>query len=212
VRTNLTLFQVIRLAWLARQVPEESIQRGVIGPNQATFSNSEDGQEILVPIPEAIRFQRDEIFTLSGPIVPAANEADRRSLVDAEDASIQLLNGTTSPGLASDAAAILQEAGLTNLTPGNSSRLSSRTMLIDYTGNPHTVSYLAELLQIDPSNVYARYDVSSLYDIVIIIGQDREPAAQAEQEQSPEEQTPATSPSPAASPTPVTSPTPGPYP
>jgi len=33
-----------------RQVPEENIKRAMIGPNQATFSNAEDGQEILVPV------------------------------------------------------------------------------------------------------------------------------------------------------------------
>ena len=190
VRTNLTLFQVIRLAWLARQVPEENIQRGAIGPNQATFGNAEDGQEILVPIPKAILFLRDEIFTTSGPIVPAATETDRMSLIDAEDASISLLNGTSEPGLAADAAATLQDAGLTNLNPGNANEIYTQTRLIDYTGNPHTVAYLTELLQIDPGNVYSRYDVSSIYDIVILLGQDREPQDQGleEQEQDLEEE------------------------
>lgn len=182
VRTNLTLFQVIRLAWLARQVPEENIRRGVIGPNQATFSNVEDGQEILVPIPEAILFLRDEIFTNSGPIVPAVTETDRMSLIDAESASISLLNGTQTPGLAADATATLEEAGLTNITPGNASEIYSTTMMIDYSGNPNTVTYLTELLQIDPSKVYSRYDVASKYDIVILLGQDRIPQEQTQED------------------------------
>jgi LCP family protein required for cell wall assembly len=230
VHTNLTLFQVIRLAWLARQVPEENIKRGAIGPNQATFSNAEDGQEILVPIPEEILFLRDEIFTTSGPIVPAATETDRAILIDAEDASISILNGTRTPGLAADTAQTLEEAGLTNVHPNNASAVYTQTRLIDYSGNPHTVSYLTELLQIDPSNVYSRYDVSSFYDIVILLGRDREPGAETELDQGLEEQTPvaiptqatsptpatfptqATSPTPVTSPTPAASPTPGSYP
>jgi LCP family protein required for cell wall assembly len=213
VRSNLTLFQVIRLAWLARQVPEENIKRGVIGPNQATFSNAEDGQEILVPIPEAILTLRDEIFTISGPIVPLATEADRMSLIAAEDASIYLLNGTRTPGLAADAAATLEEAGLTNVHPNNANEIYTQTRLIDYSGNPHTVAYLTELLQIDPSNIYSRYDVSSFYDIVILLGQDRAPQEQSLGEPTPETSPiPATSPTPESSPIPQPSPTPGPYP
>jgi LCP family protein required for cell wall assembly len=66
VKTNLTLFQVIRLAWLARQVPEENIKRGVIGPNQATFSNAEDGQEILVQSRTRSCSCGTRFFTISG--------------------------------------------------------------------------------------------------------------------------------------------------
>ena len=172
VRTNLTLLQVVRLAWLAPQIPQESIKQGIIGPDQVAFATSFDGQEILQPLPEEIRLLRDEIFTTSGPVSPASTETDPQELIAAENAYISILNGTLNPGLASETTAYLKSSGITQVESGNAEALYSQTTLIDYTGNPHTVQYLVDLLAISPDNVYHRYDVSSQADIVVLLGED----------------------------------------
>src|SRR3990170_2127927 len=172
VRTNLTLLQVVRLAWLAPQIPQESIKQGIIGPDQVAFATSFDGQEILQPLPEEIRLLRDEIFTTSGPVSPAAMETDPQELIAAENAYISILNGTLNPGLASETTNYLKSSGITQVESGNAEALYSQTTLIDYTGNPHTVQYLVDLLAISPDNVYHRYDVSSQADIVVLLGED----------------------------------------
>jgi hypothetical protein len=46
------------------------------------------------------------------------------------------------------------------------------TTVIDYTGNPHTVAMIVELISISPENVFHRYDVSGQADVVVIAGQD----------------------------------------
>jgi hypothetical protein len=172
VRTNLTLLQVIRLAWLASQIPQENIKQGIIGPDQVAFSTSFDGQDILQPLPEEIRLLLDEIFTTSGPVSPAATETDPQELIAAENAYISILNGTLNPGLASETINYLKSSGITLVESGNAEALYSQTTLIDYTGNPHTVQYLVDLLAISPENVYHRYDVSSSADIVVLLGED----------------------------------------
>jgi anionic cell wall polymer biosynthesis LytR-Cps2A-Psr (LCP) family protein len=92
IRTNLTLLQVVRLAWLGSQIPQENIKQGIIGPDQITFGTSYDGQDILQPVSDAIRLLRDEVFTTSGPVSPATTETDPAGRVVAENAYISILN------------------------------------------------------------------------------------------------------------------------
>ena len=56
--------------------------------------------------------------------------------------------------------------------PGNANEYYEKTTLIDYTGNPHTVAMIVELMGIAPENVFHRYDVSGPSDVVVIAGQD----------------------------------------
>jgi LCP family protein required for cell wall assembly len=172
ISTNLTLMQLIRLAWAAQQIQEENINRGVIGVDQVDFAFSYDGQDILRPLPDAIRQLRDEIFTISGPVVPMAPQAEPEELVDQEYATVQVLNGTYSAGLASQTTEYLRTSGINVTDPGNADDTYTVTTIIDYTGNPHTVEMIVELMSISPEYVYHRYDVSNQADIVVIAGED----------------------------------------
>lgn len=172
ISSNLTLMQLVRLAWIAQQIPEENIRRGVIGVDQVDFAFSYDGQDILRPLPDEIRKLRDEIFTLTGPPAPLAPQADQQALVDEEYATVLVLNGTFSPGLASQTAEYLQASGISTAEPGNANETYQETTLIDYTGNPHTVEKIVALMGISPENVYHRYDVTGQADVVVIAGED----------------------------------------
>ena len=100
ISSNLTLMQLVRMAWIAQQIPEENIRQGVIGVDQVDFAFSYDGQDILRPLPDQILQLRDQIFSLSGPIVPMAPQEDTQTLVDEEYATVMVLNGTFTTGLA----------------------------------------------------------------------------------------------------------------
>ena len=172
ISTNLTLMQLVRLAWAAQQIQVENIRQGVIGVDQVDFAFSYDGQDILRPLPDAIRQLRDEIFTISGPVVPLAPQAEPEVLVDEEFATVQVLNGTFSAGLASQTTEYLRTSRINVTDPGNANDSYTFTTLIDYTGNPHTVEMIVELLSISPEYVFHRYDVSNQADIVVIAGED----------------------------------------
>jgi LCP family protein required for cell wall assembly len=172
ISTNLTLMQVIRLAWAAQQIELENIRQGVIGVDQVDFAFSYDGQDILRPLPDAIRQLRDEIFSESGPVVPMAPEVEPQELVDQEYATVQILNGTFSAGLASQTAEYLRTSGINVTDPGNANETYALTTIIDYTGNPHTVAMIVELMSISPEYIFHRYDVSNQADIVVIAGED----------------------------------------
>ena len=172
ISSNLTLIQLVRLAWVAQQIPGENIRKGVIGVDQVDFAYSYDGQDILRPLPDEIRQLRDQIFSLTGPVVPLAPQGDSQTLVDEEYATVLVLNGTYTPGLASQTADYLRTSGLTVTEPGNANEYYEMTTVIDYTGNPHTLAMIVELMSISPENVFHRYDVSGQADVVVIAGQD----------------------------------------
>jgi hypothetical protein len=174
ISTNLNVKQIFELAWDIQQIPQERIHRRVISHEQVVLSVSYDGMSILLPIPDEILLARDEIFSTesesSAPVeAEAASTAD---LVAAESASISVRNGTLVAGLAARTDYFLQSEGITALEITNADQLQNQTTIIDYTGKPNTTQYLAELLETNPGNVYYQYDPESLYDIVIILGED----------------------------------------
>lgn len=170
--TNLTLTQLVRLAWIAHQIEEANIRRGIIGVDQVEFGFSYDGQDILRPLADEILQLRDEIFTLSGPVEPLATEAVSQQLVSEEYASVLVLNGTLTPGLASQTADYLRNSGIEVNEPANAEELYANTTLIDYTGNPHTIEMIVTLMSIAPENVFHRFETQGPADIVVITGED----------------------------------------
>jgi LCP family protein required for cell wall assembly len=173
ISTNLNIKQIFELAWDIQQLPPQNIRHRVIGSEQVVLSWSDQGLSILLPIPDAILILRDEVFSTEIPEAAAkAAIAVAEDLIEAEAASISIRNGTTQVGLAAQTEYYLQEEGITAREVGNADQLYDQTTIIDYTGKPNTTQFLAELLRIMPGNVYHRYDPSSSYDIVILLGQD----------------------------------------
>ncbi|HLE13434.1 MAG TPA: LCP family protein, partial [Anaerolineales bacterium] len=149
VHTNLNLDQAIQLAWLAVQIPEENIRRGVIGPpDQVLLVKSPQGDEVLKPIADRIRALRDEVFFGSGHISPAAAGMTPVELVEAEAPKISILNGTATAGLAALTTDYLQTQGVIITETGNADQLYNYTTIFDYTGKIYTVKYLMELMSI----------------------------------------------------------------
>jgi polyisoprenyl-teichoic acid--peptidoglycan teichoic acid transferase len=174
VNTNLTLDQIFRLGWVVKDVSPESIQRGVIGPDQVTFGFSPEGLSILVPIPEEIRVLRDDIFAAEGTINPISTVtgATVEELVIEEDARIAIQNGTYTPGLGSATSEFLVNEGFNVVEVANADQLYEMTTIIDYTGNPYTLRQLTDVLGINPSRIFSSYDPDRAYDIAVILGDD----------------------------------------
>jgi polyisoprenyl-teichoic acid--peptidoglycan teichoic acid transferase len=172
IHTNLNLNEAIQLAWLAQEIPEEDIKRGVIGTEQVTFGVSPEGDQVLKPRPEQVRILRDEIFTASGPASPAQSDLTSQELMQAENAKVSVLNGSGSGGLADQTADYLKADGVNVTETGDAPEPYAATTIISYTGNPYTVKYLVEKMNIVPSRIYHRYDPSSPVDVVLYLGYD----------------------------------------
>lgn len=174
IHTNMSLDEAIKLVWLAQQIPPENIQRAVIDVDQVTMTMSADGLDILQPDPDAIRLLRDEIFTTSGPIAPVATAtiSNPSELMQAENATVSVLNATRTAGLAAETTEYLISEGINVTITGNAQEESANTVIIDYTGNPYTIQFLVNLLDIQASNIYSRYDPNSESDIALLLGED----------------------------------------
>ena len=172
VHTNMSLDQAIRLAWLAQEIPEENIKRGVIGTEHILLATSPEGDQVLKPRPQAIRILRDEICTADGPVSPVMASADPQELMQSENASLAVFNGSGTPGLATRTADYLATEGANIATTGDAPEAYSETTLISYTGNPYTVKYLVEHMGISSNRIYLRYDPTSQVDMVVYLGYD----------------------------------------
>jgi LCP family protein required for cell wall assembly len=172
VHTNMTLDQAVRLGWLAQQIPDENIKRGIIGPEQVNFVKSPEGDDVLKPLPQKIRLLRDELFTVDGPVSPAVADATPEDLMKAEGARVTILNGANTPGLATRTTDYLKPLGVNVVEAGDASEVSTYTTITDYTGNPKTVKYLVDLMKIPAQKIFLRYDPSSKSDVTIILGYD----------------------------------------
>jgi len=174
IHTNLNLKDTISLAWTVAQIPRENIKRGLIGPNEVTMSMSPDGMDILLPDMDAVRTVRDQVFATTEGVAPAATVyvSNPEELRQAENATVSVLNATTTPGLASQTTNYLLDQGVNVTDTGNASDKSDTTVIIDYSGKPYTVQYLVELLNIQPNSIYSRYDPNSEVDIAILLGTD----------------------------------------
>jgi LCP family protein required for cell wall assembly len=174
VHTNLNLDQAIKLAWMVSQIPESEIKQGIIStPDQVTFATSPDGtQQVLKPITEKIRELRDQIFTESGPISPAAAGMNLDEQVKAENARIAILNGSQTPGLAARTIDYLKSLGVNVTSTDNANQLSTYTEITFYTGKPYTLKYLIDLMGISQYRIKHYYDPASPVDISITLGDD----------------------------------------
>ncbi|GAB4581690.1 MAG: LCP family protein [Anaerolineales bacterium] len=172
IRTNLTANDIFRLSIALQGVPFENIHATAITLDDVTFSKSPEGLDILLPLPERIRQARDEVFALADPRSPVQLSKPLSQLLAEEAAKIAVYNGTVIPGRAAEATEMLNEEDLTVTLTDSATQVYPYTTLIDYTGNPYTVKYLAEFLNINPLYIQHLYDPESDIDIEIILGED----------------------------------------
>jgi len=171
VQTNMTLEELLKLAFLAQKVPDENILKDSISAQEVVFGETDDGQAVLVPLPEKIRQLRDDVFLVStgtlGPLLPGTSQ----ERMAAEGARIVILNGSLVDGLASQAQEHLLSQGA-NVVEVSNGEFTQQTRIVDYTGNPHTAQYLTELFGVLPGFYEIQYDPNSPVDIVITLGAD----------------------------------------
>lgn len=179
IHSNLTLDQVLKLAFIARQIPVQNIKKGVIGPDMTTNYTTSDGQEVLMPNTELILQLRDQVFSSSGavPVVaqdtqPTATLAPTPSgSIQTEKATISVQNGTGTSGLASRTSDFFKSLGLNVVEQANADP-TEMTNIFVYSDKPLTTALLAKTMNIPTSRIYYRSDANPKVDIVVVLGND----------------------------------------
>jgi polyisoprenyl-teichoic acid--peptidoglycan teichoic acid transferase len=182
VNTNLSLDDIRRLAMLAKDIPLDSIQRGVID-----YTMMQDGTvnvngqilDILRPYPDKIRELVDKIFG-SGTMQPMAS-GNLIQNMQAEAARVVVINGTGVTGMAQMTADYLKSQGMNVIDKGNPSDypdkyyspFPDRTILIVHAGKPYAIQYLMALMKFDRSSqIIVDFDPQAPEDIVVALGHD----------------------------------------
>ncbi|MEX1248703.1 MAG: LCP family protein [Anaerolineales bacterium] len=171
VRTDLSLNDAIQLAVLAMQISPQDIQRAVIGEDQVIYGRSPDDLAILIPIPDKIRELRDYVFggnTSLGPMTPGSPE--ERMAAEAPRISIQ--NGTNDGNIGSRTQQFLSGLGANVVEVRSASVSLSQTIIVDHTGNPFTLAYLAQLMGIPNARIIHEFDPNSSVDVELRLGTD----------------------------------------
>jgi LCP family protein required for cell wall assembly len=173
VETNLSLNQLISLAWKVKDIDPRSISTLTINQPLVEAGINERGQYVLFPEIEQIRTIWGDMQELSATPVPEpTRELNLSEYVQMENAQVTVLNATVSSGLASETAEFLKAGGVNVTEVGNSDKFKDQTYVYDYSGNPYTIQLILELMGYTQNKLFYRADPSTSVDVVIILGAD----------------------------------------
>jgi LCP family protein required for cell wall assembly len=171
IRTNMDLSTLIKVGSLMINIPTDSFQKAVIGTDMVIMTKSPDGLDILKPITDKIRELRDQLFTSGGALGPLASASSGSTLVRDEAATVLVQNSTQDTTITSRTISYLQQQGI-NATEAAASQMGNPTTIIVYHSKPHTVAYLASLMNVASTNIQFSYDPASSVDIAVLLGSD----------------------------------------
>jgi hypothetical protein len=172
IKTNLTLDQIVRLAYLAQQIPPENISKGVIDTHMVSFGKSPDGLDILIPNPQKIHELRDSIFKTTIPVGKQEYGDDWAAILKEEGARVEISDASRVDGLGEKTAAYLRAKGINVTGVYPSSGSSTVSSVKSYTGMVYTTQYLVDLFGIETYMIETKYIQDSPMDITLMIGKD----------------------------------------
>lgn len=176
IKTNMPFDLAIQLGVLAKDIPVESIEQGVIDYTMVTLDDVTLGganASIMKPMPDKIRVLRDEIFTSGGALSPLASAGDPTALMQADTARVRILNGSFSPGLDVNTGNYLLTQGVQVVEVGSASQAYDRTTVILYAPKLYTLKYFQVLFGLNSSTqILIQPDPSSPVDVEVRLGND----------------------------------------
>jgi polyisoprenyl-teichoic acid--peptidoglycan teichoic acid transferase len=176
IKTNMPFDTALQLGVLAKDIPIEGIEQGVIDYSMVALDSTILGGEnasILKPLPDKVRVLRDEIFTSGGPLSPLAAQNDPNALMRADAARVRLLNGSFTPALEVSTGNYLIGQGMAVTEAGPADQAYDRTIIILFSGKLYTLKYLQALMGISSSTqILIRPDPTSSVDVEVRLGND----------------------------------------
>jgi LCP family protein required for cell wall assembly len=167
VRTNFSAGEVKTLISLAGEIPSASIKRvSLVEPGKAVLTTGNvRGQSVVKPIAGTYDFSGIQRFVRQKLTISSTN---------AEEPSIEVLNGSDYGGLASKKAAELEAAGFGDVSTGDTDSDSAYGEYVwyDLSGGkkPGALTKLKSILGSSPTGTVLPGGVQSDADFVIIVG------------------------------------------
>jgi LCP family protein required for cell wall assembly len=175
VQTNMPFDVALRLGVLAKDIPVENIQNGVIDYSMVALAETTLGGEqasVMKPLPDKIRELRDQIFS-GGAVSPLAAQSDLATMMREDAARVRVLNGSVVGGLESTTGQFLTTQGMqvTELGPADGGYNS--TVIVLYSPKLYTVKYFQSLFGIaDSARIWISPNPASTVDVEIRLGND----------------------------------------
>ncbi len=174
INTNLSLSQMIELARVVADIPDENICSRVVDNYYVSLLTLDDSSQVLVPDRNAVRGLVEDIFTGTGECAPGG--VNLSSEAAAEQATVGVFNGTKTEGLATLTGDYLTGQGINVIELANAERNDyAETIIYNYNGKVSTARYLASLLNVPESAIVVVDNPSSGPDIQVILGNDYQP-------------------------------------
>jgi LCP family protein required for cell wall assembly len=166
-QTDLSLEQVLTLAYLGTQIEPQNIHGHFIDKTVVTGWLTPQGAQVLLPNHEKIR-QVVAQFLAPPPLEPVRAEGPR--------ARVEVQNGTDLADWTELVASRLRWQGMQVVSVGSADRFDyQESLIIDYTDKPQTSALLARILYLPPECIQRQLNFSSPVDIRIILGRDFQP-------------------------------------
>jgi LCP family protein required for cell wall assembly len=169
--TDLTLEQVINLAYVGVRLKPQHILSRAIGPSHVQSWMTPQGAAVLLPRQDKIKTMLENFYA---PV-------DAASLDGADKVRIRVLNGSPRQDAAALAAAQLRWEGFKVIGTGNADRQDyAQTAVLAYTGNLEAAQELAQALGVPPGAVQdvtgvQQPDPENPVDVVVILGRNYDP-------------------------------------
>ncbi len=177
IRTNLSLDDGVRLAYLVKDIPLDQIKQGLIDDQLVIYGNVKfdkgPAASILMPIPDKIRELRDQIFATGGLVHPMA-QGDPRRLMQLDGARIRVVNDSSAANLDVRTATFLTRKGMNVTERGARTGTSDRTLVVVYAPKLYALKYLISPLGMiaNGSQIVFKPDPSQTVDLEIRLGND----------------------------------------
>ncbi|MBN1660458.1 MAG: LCP family protein [Anaerolineae bacterium] len=186
VLTDMTLNEMVELAMLAPDIDMENLKQIVLDHPYVKSHKTETGASVQLPRWDLIDPAVSDLFSAPVHVEPTSTPApptptptlapiqiEGLEQLAEEGARIAVQNGTSEPNFAARIAAMLLEQGFQVVEFGDADRLDyPSTVIVDYTDKAYTLERLIELFQVTPENVRRSSNLTSQFDIRIIVGRD----------------------------------------
>ncbi len=161
VKTDLSITELRRLGDLAKSIRSEDIASYSLDMNYVTRTFIGEA-DVLVLKNEKASELIQEVF------------CDVR--LREEDARVEVLNGTTWPGLAAETAAFLESQGIAEVDYGDATDgvAHQETTIYSPTGKDYTAGLIAALLNLPKNRIERKQFPASSADISVVLGEDAE--------------------------------------
>jgi LCP family protein required for cell wall assembly len=175
VHTNMPFDVALRLGVLARDIPVESIQHGVIDYSMVALADTTLGGEkasVMKPLPDKIRELRDQIFA-GGAVSPLAAQSDLTTMMREDAARVRVLNGSVVGGLESTTGQFLAAQGVQVTEAGPADGGYNGTVIVLYSPKLYTMKYFQSLFGVtDSARIWISPNPASTVDVEIRLGND----------------------------------------